>query len=417
MKRVMAVSGEILRQPGFAGLLVSVFALGIGYSFVAPFLSLWGTQELGMRPFAFGMYMTATTLSGIVVATGLARWSDTHLPRKVMILVAATGGVLGYAGYAFAHDPRILLAIGCTLLALSAMSFSQLFAYVREHFGETHIPGMPSRLLVSVVRVCFSVAWTAGPSVGAWMMVTHGFRGLFLGASGLFALYLFGIARCVRWHRRPPHVLAARREPVWRVLTRGDILAVFIAFLLIFAAHTLNMMNLPLAITGQLGGTGTDVGIAFGIGPLVEIPLMLWFGVLASRGHQLGLIRFGAGATVFYFLMLTFARHPWHVFVLQGLHGLSFAVIANVGIMFFQDLVPGQAGLATTIFSNASQLGNLVGFFAFGALVQPLGNRGLFCASAIFTAVTFAVIMAYRPRRPAPHHEAVSDQPAGPTFP
>ena len=72
---------------------------------------------------------------------------------------------------------------------------------------------------------------------------------------------------------------------------------------------------------------------------------------------------------------------PWQVFVLQALHGTSFAIISNVGIMFFQDLVPGQAGLATTIYTNATNLGNLVGFFTFGLFVQPLGHRGLFGAA------------------------------------
>ena len=46
--------------------------------------------------------------------------------------------------------------------------------------------------------------------------------------------------------------------------------------------------------------------------------------------------------------------------------------------------------LATTIFSNATNFGNLVGFFTFGAFVHPLGNRGLFLVSATLTALTIA---------------------------
>jgi SET family sugar efflux transporter-like MFS transporter len=141
------------------------------------------------------------------------------------------------------------------------------------------------------------------------------------------------------------------------------------------------------------------VGITFGVGPLAEIPLMLWFGLLAARGHQLALIRGGVAATVFYFLLLTCARAPWHIFPMQILHGLSFAVISNVVIIFFQDLLPGQAGLATTIFTNAANLGNLVGYFSFGSLVQPFGNRGMFLVSASFTLVTLVIVLRYRPRK------------------
>lgn len=388
----------ILAQRDFAGLLAAALALGVGFSFVSPFLSLWGTQEIGLSPRWFGLYMVGASLSAITVATTLARWSDTHVPRKVMLLFGASGGLLGYTGYAFVRDPRLLILIAVTALALASVCFSQLFAHVRERYFGHEIPGVPAGFLMSVVRVCFSIAWTAGPSVGAWMQVHYGFRGLFLGAASLYGVFLVGVAVFVPFEARPPHVRAAVREPVWRVLTRGDILALWVAFLLIFAAHTLNMLNLPLQITRGLGGSGRDVGIAFGVGPLVEVPLMLWFGVLAARGHTLGLIRFGAVATAIYFVLLSFTRAPWQVFPLQALHGLSFAIISNVAILFFQELVPGQPGLATTIFANASSLGNLVGYFSFGVLAQTVGNRGLFLVSAILTAVTCAIMMLYRPR-------------------
>lgn len=398
MSDVIARTKVILRQPGFAGLLGAAFAFGLGSSFVSPFLSLWGTQEVGMRPVLFGLYMTVTSLSAIVVATTLARWSDTHVPRKVMLMLGASGGVLGYTGYALVRDPRWLILIGSTVLALGAVCFSQLFAHTRERFYGAAIPGVPAGFLMSVVRVCFSLAWTAGPSAGAWVMVHHGFRGLFLGAAALFFVFLLGVVKFVPFERRSEHARTAVREPVWRVLTRGDIFAVFVAFLCVFAAHTINMMNLPLVISTVLGGTGVDVGITFGVGPAVEIPLMLWFGLLAARGHQLALIRIGAAATVLYFVLLTTARAPWHVFPMQILHGLSFAIISNVAILFFQELVPGQPGLATTIFTNSANLGNLVGYFSFGALLQPFGPRGMFLVSAALTGVTLTIMVLYRPR-------------------
>jgi SET family sugar efflux transporter-like MFS transporter len=398
MRDVVAGTKRIFQQPGFIGVLGSAFALGLVSSFVSPFLSLWGTQEIGMRPVVFGLFMTATTLSAIIVATTFARWSDTHVPRKVMLLLGGTGGALGYTGYAFIRDPRVLVCVGATLLAIGAVCFSQLFAHTRERFFNAGIPGVPPGFLTSVVRVSFSLSWTAGPSVGAWMMIHHGFRGLFLGAAGLFLVFLLGIICFVPFEARSAHALATGREPVWRVLTRGDIFAVFLAFLVVFAAHTINIMNLPLVITKILGGTGRDVGITFGVGPLAEIPLMLWFGLLAARGHQLAWIRIGAAATVLYFLLLTLARAPWQVFPIQILHGLSFAIISNVAIVFFQELVPGQPGLATTIFTNAANLGNLVGYFSFGSLLQPLGHRGLFLLSAALASVMLAIMLWYQPR-------------------
>ena len=177
---------------------------------------------------------------------------------------------------------------------------------------------------------------------------------------------------------------------------RGDIGACFAAFLLCFAAHAINMMNLPLMTTTVLGGSPHHLGIIFGVGPVVEVPLMLWFGHLAARGHQMALIRLGAASSVLYFLGLSFVQVPWQIYPMQVLSGVSFAIMTNVAIVFFQDLVPGQAGLATTIFANASQVGNLVGYFTFGALVEALGHRGVFAICGALTGVTLILLLVQR---------------------
>lgn len=399
MREVIERLREGFRQPGFGGLLGASVAFGMAASFVSPFLSMWGTQEVGMKPVMFGFYMTTTSLCAIVVSTSLARWSDTHFPRKAVMLGASAAAALGYTGYAIVREPWLLLAIGCTLLALGSMCFSQLFAHTRERFARAVAAGkVEPSFLVSMVRVCFAVAWTGGPALGAWMLVQFGFRGLFLGAAGLFVIFFLGVWRFVPWEARGEHVRAVARLPVWRELTRGDVMAVFAAFLLVFAAHAMNTMNLPLTITKVLGGTGGDVGITYCVGPVVEIPLMLWFGHLASRGWTLRLIQLGAAVTVAYFLVLTQAQAPWHVWCAQVLSGVSFAILTNVAILFFQDLLPGQPGLGTTIFANAGNVGNLTGYFCFGALVEALGHRGVFVVSAGLTVATLVILLVYRPR-------------------
>ena len=401
MQNLLALWRLIRRQPSFAGLLAANFALGMAYSFVVPFMSMWGTLKVGMSPLLFGLFMTTTSLSAIVVSTILARWSDSHLARKTLLILGATGGVLGYIGYAFVRDPVLLVIIGSTALAVASVNFSQLFSMVRETFDPAENPGVDTSFLVSVVRVCFSVAWTVGPAIGATMMAAFSYRGVFLGAAALYVLFLLGVLFFVPYRARTADHRNAVRPSVWRVLTRSDILSSFIAFVLVFAAHAMNMMNLPLTVTTVLGGSARDLGIIFGVGPVVEIPLMLWFGHLAARGHQLLLIRTGAAATVAYFFALSLAQEPWHIYLIQVLSGVSFAILTNVTILFYQDLLPNQTGLATTIFSNSSNLGNLVGYFGFGTLVEHVGHRGVFSVCGSVTIVTLVILLFYRHRVPS----------------
>src|SRR5689334_5655933 len=58
----MGVLKTLARVPGARGILALSFLLGLAYSFVMPFLSVFGTREVGMSAFGFGAFMTATSL-------------------------------------------------------------------------------------------------------------------------------------------------------------------------------------------------------------------------------------------------------------------------------------------------------------------------------------------------------------------
>lgn len=401
-------SWKLLRRRHFAGLLVTTSALGMAFSFVSPFLSLWGTGEVGLSPVQFSAFMTTVMASAIVVSTTLARWSDTHISRRRMLLIGSGAGVAGYVGYAWIRDPLVLGGIGVVFVALASICFSQLFAHVREAFGAggADADDADATVVMSIVRVCFSVAWTVGPAAAAAVLMHFGFRGLFLGAALLYLVFFAGTLRFVPERAPSPRPGSEVCQPVWRVLARGDILACFLAFALIFAAHAVNMMNLPLLLTRELGGTPKDLGVAFSVGPIAEVPLMLWFGQLAARRGRLGLIRFGMVATAVYFVGLGLSGRPWHVFPIQILSGVSFAILTNVAITFFQDLLPGQAGLATTVYSNATNAGNLAGYFCFGGLAEWLGHRRLPFACAALCVGAFGLLALYRPAAGGPARRA-----------
>ena len=277
MSRSIEIVRSVLRHPGFPGLLATNFALGLAYSFVVPFMSMWGTLAVGMTPFRFGMFMTITSVSAIVLSTTLAAWSDSHVARRSMLILGASGGLLGYTGYAFVRDPIALTLIGAFALGVASVNFSQLFAHVREELARPENLAADAPLLMSLLRVSFSLAWTVGPAIGAAVMMHFSYRGIFLGAAALFFLFLIGVLCFVPHRPHPPVAHQQQREPLSTVLRRPIILAHFAGFVLVFAAFTMNMMNLPLLVTQHLGGSERDVGIIFGIAPVVEMPLMIWF--------------------------------------------------------------------------------------------------------------------------------------------
>jgi MFS family permease len=126
---------RLLADRDYRVLLLGNVLVGIAYSFVVPFLSMFGTREVGLRPVPFSLFMTATSLGAIACSTVLARWSDARLARRTVLLVGAVAGCLGYLGYAFVRDVTWLTLVGVFVLGLGSVTFSQLFAYARDLFG------------------------------------------------------------------------------------------------------------------------------------------------------------------------------------------------------------------------------------------------------------------------------------------
>ena len=172
---------------------------------------------------------------------------------------------------------------------------------------------------------------------------------------------------------------------------------------MIYACGSLGMISLPLLIVETLRGTARNVGIVYAVAPLFEMPLMLLFGVLASRGDHSRLIRLSVLLAVAYYGSIALAGAPWHIYPLQILSAAITAVTQGVAITFFQDFLPNQVGTATNLYSNASRLGQIAGYVLFSWLAAPLGYRNLFLMNSAICCAAFLLMWLFRPRlRPRP---------------
>jgi SET family sugar efflux transporter-like MFS transporter len=398
MKRLLAPTRVLLRERAFVVVLGCCLLLGLSGSFVSPFLSMFGTLEVKMGPLQFGVFMTITSSSAIVVSTVLARWSDTHLSRRNLLLLGSVGGVLGYIGYALVRDPLWLTIIGSTVLALSAVTFSQVFAYARELLGQANVPANEAPLYMNFFRMSIALAWTVGPALASWVMVLSSYRGMFLVAALLYLAFMAVVARWIPDAPPPGAQAAAARTPLRDSLRRPDLLAYFAGFVVISACTTVGMMNLPLLVLQTLQGTPHDVGIIYSVAPVFELPLMFYFGLLASTGDQTRLIRRGAIIAIAYYALLALVRMPWQVYPVQILGAAMTAINSGVAITFFQNYLPGQPGTATNLYANALRIGSTAGYLLFGALAAGLGYRGVFVVCAVLSAGTLLLFLAQRRR-------------------
>lgn len=400
LTRALGFVRKLLADRDLRVLLLANVIVGVAYSFVIPFMSLFGTREIGLRPVPFSLFLTANSLGAIALSTVLARWSDARWSRRSVLLVGSVAGCLGYLGYAFVRDVALLSFIGVVVLGLASITFSQLFALARDLFNRRGIAPSEIPLYMNVFRLFFALSWTVGPAIAAWLMQWAGFRGLFLVASGFFGLLGLLVAAFVP-HVPPAPAKSAAGRSSWfgQALKAPGLLAHFAAFVVFFACSSMGMMNLPLLLLGPLHGSEHDVGIAYSVAPFFELPLMLLAGVLAGRWPARRLILGVFLLGIVYYGLLVSVRAPWQVYPVQVLSAAIVAVTSGIAITFFQDFLPDQPGSATNLYSNAQRIGSTSGYLVLGWLTEAAGTRGVFAVCALGAAIAASILLAHGARR------------------
>lgn len=397
--RLPEVIREMLMRRELSALVLCSVVLGLAYAFVMPFASLFFTEEVGLSPWQFAAYMIATHVSGIVVSTFLSRRSDTRYSRKSLMVVAGALGALSYAGFALARDPWMLFLIGSLPLAVSGVCFSQIFALGRDLLARSGLPAVDVPIYMNVFRIGFAVAWAGGPAVSSFLLRFQGFEGAYFGAALLFLAFTLLVARSLP--SLPPDAARLRsseRLPFREALRVPGLAAFFTGFAFYSCASTLGMMNLPLLIVKTLGGHEGEVGWAYSIAPVFEIPFMYLAGVWATRTDMAVIIRLTMAVAALYYAGLSWVAAPWQVYPLQILSAAIVAVNSGIAITFFQNFLPGWAGTSTNLYANANRIGSLAGFLAFGAVAGPFGHRAVFALCAALSAASLVcVLLAARP--------------------
>jgi MFS transporter, SET family, sugar efflux transporter len=231
------------------------------------------------------------------------------------------------------------------------------------------------------------VAWVAGPPLAAVLLDAGGFRYVY-GAAAV--MYLVAGLVAVVWLEEAGEAAATPADAVG-ALTGGriQVLLTGTAFTLLMCPLTLAVQALPLFIDRDLGGQPSDAGLILGLCAALEIPLILALGALSTRVPLRRLLYGGAACGVLYYGLTATASNVGLLFAGQPLNAFFIAAVSGLGIVYVQDMLPGQPGRASTLHSNTFPIGaGLAGpFFGLG---QHFGYR---LPYAIATALCLAGLL------------------------
>jgi SET family sugar efflux transporter-like MFS transporter len=184
---------------------------------------------------------------------------------------------------------------------------------------------------------------------------------------------------------------------------RLKLVRTFVGFTCLMCPLTLAVQALPLFVRTELGGQVSQAGLILGLCAALEIPLMLALGALAGRIPLGRLVRGGAVCGVLYFGLVALANHVGLLYAGQILNALFIAAVSGLGISYVQDMLPGQPGRASTLFSNTFPVGAVLAGPMFG-LAQQFGYRLAYVFSTALSLAGLLLLTNYRRQGPRKEH-------------
>lgn len=395
--KLLAVKEKILlvwKIPSFPILFLINTIFGMSMSFFVPFSSLFGIDEVGMSNVSFGIFMTVLALGGVLISSYIAKRSDSKTSRKTLLLLTSFTGILGYALFAFLREYIPLILTAFVLLGTTAAAVPQLWAYARDTLKAAEIPSQETPFIMNIFRMFFALSWTIGPALGSWLLIMVGFRGLFLFVAGGYLLAFLTIFFFLKDLQKQTDAL---KEPmkVNKYLIKPHIVANLAAALLLATATSIHMLNVPQFVTKVLNGTEMDVGIIFSVPPIFEVPFMIALGILATKMDNGLLVKIGFFIAFTYFLLFSFVTETWQIYPLQILSAAQVSITAGIAISYFQDFIPEAQGTATTLYMNATQIGQTVGYLLFGFISEFINYGNLVLIYSAFAGVGFLLLFLF----------------------
>ncbi|MBK5015730.1 MFS transporter [Pantoea sp. S62] len=379
-------------NPVYLAFMVASFMLGIAGALQAPTLSLFLTREVQARPFWVGLFFTINAVAGIVVSMLVAKRSDSVGDRRHIILFCCLMALMNALLFAFTRHYLTLLTLGVVLSALASVSMPQLFALAREYADQSSREAV---MFSSVMRAQLSLAWVIGPPLSFALALNYGFVTLFLVAAALFLICILLVWFTLPSVPRTQPLMQSGGLPIsgWR---DRDVRLLFIASVVMWTCNTMYIIDMPLYISTTLGLPEKLAGLLMGTAAGLEIPVMLLAGHYARRIGKRRLMLIAVAAGVLFYLGLVLFNSRTSLMVLQLFNAVFVGIIAGIGMLWFQDLMPGRPGAATTMFTNSISTGMILAGVIQGTLSERLGHEAVYWLA--FGLAIVALVMSARVR-------------------
>lgn len=366
--------------------LLIAFLTGIASAFQTPTLSLFLSQEINASPFFVGLFYSANAIIGIILSQILAKYSDRHDDRRKIMIYCCLIAVAGCLLFAYNRNYYVLILLGTTLLGLGSASNPQSFALARE-YAESN--GKEAVMFTTIMRTQISLAWIVGPPLSFFIALNWGFDYMYLVAGSAFLLCA-GVSRLLP--KISPQRAVQKLQVLANTASRQSVIYLFIANLLLWTCNSMYLINMPLFVINELHLDKELAGTLMGTAAGLEIPMMIIAGYLTQYFGKKSLMLLAMFAGFIFYIGMLFATQTWQLLILQGFNAVLIGIVATIGMLYFQDLMPNQMGSATTLFSNAAKASWIIGGPIAGAIAEIWHYHSVFYLAVVLILVSIGCL-------------------------
>ena len=371
----------------YAAFMLVAFMMGVAGALQAPTLSLFLSREVGAQPFWVGLFYTVNAIAGILVSLALAKRSDSRGDRRRLIMFCCLMAVGNALLFAFNRHYLTLITCGVMLASIANAAMPQLFALAREYADSS---AREVVMFSSIMRAQLSLAWVIGPPLAYALAMGFGFTVMYLSAAVAFVVCGAMVWFFLPSMRKEPKVATGTLEAPRR--NRRDALLLFIICTLMWGTNSLYIINMPLFIIDELHLPEKLAGIMMGTAAGLEIPTMLIAGYYAKRFGKRFLMRVAAVAGLLFYVGMLTVHTPALLLALQLLNAIYIGILAGIGMLYFQDLMPGQAGSATTLYTNTTRVGWIIAGSLAGVVAEIWNYHTVFWIALVMCVMTLSCL-------------------------
>ncbi len=347
-------------------------------------------RDIGMTNAQIGILTAVMPLFITLSPTIWAQIADrTGRKKDLIVLASALSGAFFLLLGSMRQFGYALLVLACFSFFRSpiaslfeSMTFEQL-KKTGGDYGRTRMFG--------------SFGFIVGVVVIGHLFERWGARVLFL---GLFLASVTSAANAAFLPAAPRRVRAEKRPPVSSLFT-NRLLVLFLATAFLMRLSHAGYTTFYSIYLDSLGVSRDVIGVAWSLGVLCEVGVLVSSGRIAVRFGLQGLILLALGAAMLRWTLFATVTTPWILVAAQSLHGLTFSAFHVGGVTLVNSVIPDElrATGQGLFISMAYGLGGIVGAFLAGLVANAYGIPVVFGASVgVAFASACLFLIAVRPR-------------------